>query len=152
MAALKWAREPRPQLGGPAAAVLRDLADRANDKAACWPSVATIAKATGYSKRTVQYALRRLEAENLIRTRYTGRGNLYLLAVPGVQELHPPVQELHPRGARPAPKALRSPLNQDALTRKPENHDPEPLEFVTLEQLKAYTATIGKTSPATGNI
>jgi len=143
MAALKWARQPRPTLGGPASAVLRDLADRANDKAACWPSVATIAKSTGYSRRTVQYALRKLETEKLLATRRTGRGNLYLLAVPGVQELHPPAQELRIRGARAAPKALRSPLNQSAQTPKPKTAVTSTVELVTLEQLKAYTTSLG---------
>jgi len=156
MAALKWARQPRPNLGGPAAAVLRVLADHANSKAACWPSVATIANESGYSRRTVQYALRKLEAENLLKTRQGGRSNVYLLLMPGVQELHPSAtqgaQELHPRGARAAhqgrkscTQSLKKPHEDqsDALTRKGEEQEHND-NRVSLEQIQTYMASIGK--------
>lgn len=80
MAALKWAREPRPGLGATATAVLRDLADRASESGVCWPAVATIAAETNLSRRTVQRALRRLEQERLITVKQTGRGSRYTLA------------------------------------------------------------------------
>jgi hypothetical protein len=104
MNALRWARMARPGLGGPASAVLRDLADRASESGVCWPAVATIAAETGYCERTVQYALRRLEAEQLVEVKFTGRGSRYTLAVPCTSE----VQQLHLRGAAAAPKASRS--------------------------------------------
>jgi DNA-binding transcriptional MocR family regulator len=117
MAALKWAREPRPGLGGPATAVLRDLADHASESGSCWPAVATMAAETGLSRRTVQRALRRLEAAGLISVRPTGRGSLYVLALP--RKANPQVvsrcqsdaseaSESHLRGVRVTPKALRS--------------------------------------------
>src|SRR5262252_9431742 len=82
MAALKWAREPRPALGGAATSVLRDLADRADDSGVCWPKVRTIVEDTGLDRRTVQRALRRLEEHGLLVVKFTGRGSRYTLPVP----------------------------------------------------------------------
>src|SRR5262245_27918433 len=113
--ALRWAREPRPGLGGSATAVLRDLADRANDTGVCWPSVSTIGADTSLSRRTVQRALRRLEAENLLRVhQITGRSSRIVLAV-AVQADDEPASErrrggvtVTQGGASVTPKASRS--------------------------------------------
>ena len=110
--ALRWARSVQPvRLGGPAKAVLRDLADRANRSAVCWPSVATIAASTDLSERTVQRALRLLEAEGLIVTTMTGRSSRYVLQIPVTSEGHempPGGQEVPFRGDTESPKASRS--------------------------------------------
>ena len=121
MAALKWAREPRPDLGGPASAVLRDLADRANDTGVCWPSLATIAADTGYCERTVRYALRRLEQHGLLAVKQTGRGSRYTFPAAALtgKSCRSEGQELPVRGAALAPKASRSqikPLRRPPLT------------------------------------
>ena len=118
MAALKWARQERPGLGVAATAVLKVLADHANDAATCWPSVAQIALEAGCCTRTVRYALRRLEAEKLIGTRRTGRGNRYLLALPSLaaqsgKSCSSELQEMPIRAAALAPKALKKP--QEAI-------------------------------------
>lgn len=106
MEALRWAREPRPQLSHPAAAVLRDLADRTNDRGHCWPAVATVAAATSLSERAVRYALRELEDARLVATKRTGRANIYTVAAPAVcrSEGH----HVQDRPAPRAPKALES--------------------------------------------
>ena len=48
-------------------AVLLALAHFANDVGLAFPAVATVAQHTGYSERSVQYALRRLEKTDWIR-------------------------------------------------------------------------------------
>jgi len=106
--ALKWAREPRPGLGGPATAVLRDLADRSNDSGVCWPSLTTIMADTGFSERTVRRALRRLEAEKLLQTkRIYGRSSRYMLQLPRSERPDTPVT-VTGTPASVTPKALRS--------------------------------------------
>jgi hypothetical protein len=49
--------------------VYRYLADRAGNKDLTWPAVKTISSGTGYSIRSVQYALRLLEARGYIQTK-----------------------------------------------------------------------------------
>ena len=71
-------------------AALIVLAHHANQSDGCaWPSVSTISKATGMSKRRVQYALRGLEAAALIQplgSRKGGRGKSvrYRLLLPSL--------------------------------------------------------------------
>jgi DNA-binding transcriptional MocR family regulator len=111
MSALKWARQQR--LGGPASAVLRDLADRANESGVCWPSIATIAADTGYDRRTIQRALRTLEHERLIESKRTGRGSRYTLNL-SHQRRHSDASdasESHIRGVTLTPKASRTQKN-----------------------------------------
>ena len=58
--------------------VFVSLADQANDDGWCWPRVEKIAERTGYSERTVQYALRKLERLGLIQVVYRkGRASYY---------------------------------------------------------------------------
>jgi DNA-binding transcriptional ArsR family regulator len=153
MAALKWARDQRG-LGGPAAAVLRDLADRANSEAMCWPSVAKIAEATGYSRRTVQRALRRLEADKLIATRRTGSGSRYLLALEGGRQSDAGASERRPGGVTVTHQKRQSDaggrhsdaqsLKKHSESKKPCDEKTEEPDRVTLEQINAYIKTIGK--------
>src|SRR5262245_9211631 len=102
MNALRWAREPRPGLGITATAVLRDLADRANDTGVCWPSLRTIIADTGACERSVRNALRRLEEEELLRVHHiAGRSSRYVLSIPRHDLPDTPA----PDAAPPAPDA-----------------------------------------------
>jgi len=125
MAALKWVRDVEPGLGGVATAVLRDLADRSNESGVCWPSVATICNDTKFSRRTVQVALRQLEANGLLITKQIhGRSSRYVLAIRAVT----PAQEMRRGGAGDAhppagdaPKASISQREAFARARETEN-------------------------------
>lgn len=58
--------------------LLLSLADQSNDEGACWPSVATIAKRTGLSERSVRYHFDALEkAGHLTRHERAGRSNWF---------------------------------------------------------------------------
>jgi len=58
--------------------VLLALADCANDEGHCWPSIATIARKSGVSERSVQRAIRHAEMVKLIkRDEVIGRGCNY---------------------------------------------------------------------------
>jgi DNA-binding transcriptional ArsR family regulator len=80
--AASWARHDAPMLltekGKPdttARAILGELAEHADENGCnSWPSVLHMAYATGYDERTVQRALRRLEAAGLIVRAGTYRG------------------------------------------------------------------------------
>ena len=84
---MKWAWH-QPIVPGPKL-VLMALADAADDKGACWPSVATLAKQCSMSTRTVQRALQDLIGAGLLnrdlRRRSDGSttSNLYQLNVAG---------------------------------------------------------------------
>jgi DNA-binding transcriptional ArsR family regulator len=54
--------------------VLLALADFANEKGICWPSVGSLAKMARLERRQVQYVLRKLEEKGLIaKEKMTGR-------------------------------------------------------------------------------
>lgn len=58
--------------------VLLALADCANDDGHCWPSIATIARKSGVSERSVQRAIRKAEEAKLIhRQEVIGKGCKY---------------------------------------------------------------------------
>ena len=55
--------------------VLVSLADQANDRGACWPSIPQIASRCGMSERSVSRHLQSLESQNIIRREFVaGRG------------------------------------------------------------------------------
>ena len=55
--------------------VLVSLADQANDRGACWPSIPQIAIRCGMSERSVSRHLQSLESQNIIRREFVaGRG------------------------------------------------------------------------------
>lgn len=97
-------------LKSPAKAVLLVLALRANDQSTCWPSVATIARESGYDSRTVQRAVASLIGAGLIvrELRPSDDGdnasNVYRLRVPradshaGASLSHPAPNERHAEG------------------------------------------------------
>jgi len=51
-------------LRGPARAILMVLADHADEKGICWPSIATIARETGFASSTVKHHLRNLRDDH----------------------------------------------------------------------------------------
>ncbi len=56
------------------------LADAANDEGLCWPSIATVARKSGLSERSVQRAIRKFEGSGwLERHEVIGKGCKYLL-------------------------------------------------------------------------
>lgn len=55
--------------------VLIKLADNANDKGVCWPSLSTIAHLCETSRKTVQRHLKQLEADNFIKVKHRRKGN-----------------------------------------------------------------------------
>jgi hypothetical protein len=94
--------------------VLLALAARAGTDGRAWPSVPRIAADTGYSERSVQYALR-----NLVKSKHVnvihrpGTSSLLMLgganfAPLGVQISHPGVQISTKRGADIAPRRERN--------------------------------------------
>ncbi len=76
-------------LKGPPRALLMALADRANDSGECWPSIATLAKESGFSRSTVRTSLNTLKDAGFInwKQRRDESGdltsNLYILTLGG---------------------------------------------------------------------
>lgn len=69
-------------------AVLISLADQANDAGVCWPSVASLCERTCLGARTVQRALRELEAAGLLWCAVAAmKSNKYTLAVAKLRAL-----------------------------------------------------------------
>lgn len=74
---------------GPQRALLMALADRANDSGECWPSIATLAKESGFSRSTVRASLNTLKDAGFInwKQRRDESGdltsNLYILNLGG---------------------------------------------------------------------
>ena len=86
---------------GAARYVLSQLAARANKEGICWPHIRRICEDTGLSRRSVFYALKRLQdlgELSVLSGKMEGRGNCYRLEIgregecksctPGVQILH----------------------------------------------------------------
>jgi DNA-binding transcriptional MocR family regulator len=127
MAALKWVRDVEPGLSGVATAVLRDLADRANESGVCWPSIRTIVADTKFCERAVRNALRQLEQQHLLSVhQIAGRSSRYVLNVT-VQPRHEMPDTPAPDAAPPArgaPKASISQREENRRARAPEEPRP----------------------------
>jgi hypothetical protein len=102
--------------------VLVALALRAGSDGRAWPSVACLVADTGYSERSVHYALRALvdgghlnvihrQGTSAVRT--LGGANI---AGVGVQMLHQPLQKTTKRGANIAPGSVVEELQEVATT------------------------------------
>lgn len=108
--------------------VLLDLAESSDygDGRGTWgehafPSVPAIAARIGYCERSVQYALRRLEAERrLERVERAGRTTVYRI----VRHLEVVVEEAPARGAAVAPGGARVAPDQGLPTRSPSPPEP----------------------------
>ncbi len=99
--------EPGPK------AVLISLADQANDHGYCWPATNTIALRTCLHQRTVQRALRDLEALGLLQTDIGAmKSNRYVLTVTAYlerQKQADELAELAKTAARPLPEMVPTP-------------------------------------------
>jgi DNA-binding transcriptional MocR family regulator len=124
MAALKWVRDVEPGLSGVATAVLRDLADRANESGVCWPSIRTIVADTKFCERAVRNALRQLEQQHLLSVhQIPGRSSRYVLKV-AVQPRHEMPDTPAPDAAPPARGAPKASISQrEALARARETEN-----------------------------
>jgi len=91
--------------------VLVALAEHADDKGRCYPSIARLARRTGLSERAVQSSIKRLCAAGFINVELNAgkRGtNVYVLRLIPAGEAPP--QELHPEAAAPHPRGKCTPL------------------------------------------
>ena len=67
VAALEWATQV-PGLSRLEKTILKELCNRYNEEVGCaWPSQKRLARDTGYSRASINVALNKLEAKNLIR-------------------------------------------------------------------------------------
>jgi hypothetical protein len=92
----------------------------ADEEATCWPSLARLAKLTGFSRRRVQEALHRLQAADFLGwTALNGRSNFYTLSAEAVLVLVAQGESPEPTHDVPG-----SPFEQAAHDEKPEpTHD-----------------------------
>ena len=91
--------------------VMLALADCANDEGHCWPSIATVARKSGASERSVQRAIRRAEEAGLLhREEVIGKGCKYNIdprhCVTPVKVSPPP--QCHPTPDTVSPKPSRT--------------------------------------------
>lgn len=136
------------QMPPTAKSVLISLADNANDRGVCWPSIPTIAKRTCFSVRAVQNAIQWLEHNRLlIANRTNGRHTSYTLTpecyAPATAAEAPilqpsprnkcipaagsPVKEMHLTPAFPAealPQEMRCPPQEVPSNRKEPSKEP----------------------------
>ncbi len=104
--------------------VLLAMADCANDEGICWPSIATIARKSGTSERTVQRSIQSMKERRLIeREEVIGKGCRYRLTPDTVT----PQTDSHPRHtvAKPVTDSHPTP---DTVTPKPSRNHQEPSE------------------------
>ncbi|HWU01657.1 MAG TPA: helix-turn-helix domain-containing protein, partial [Novosphingobium sp.] len=106
--------------------VLLALADAANDEGGCWPSIATIARKSSKSERTVQSVIRTLcEAGHMERIEQPGHRSRFVI--------HPrkdctPAKAAPPQGSHPTPAAVAGhPRNGCTQTQKNHNITSSPL-------------------------
>lgn len=112
--------------------VLLSLADHCNDLGECYPSIARIAKKCRLSERSVQYALKYLQDENLLSVqKNVGRNNTNVFTVI-VQNMHrlgdEKVQSL--QGANLAPVQSETPKRCKTRQKKVQPIAPKPLGTV----------------------
>ncbi|WP_419607742.1 helix-turn-helix domain-containing protein, partial [Thiolapillus sp.] len=114
-------------LAAPAKFVLVALAEHVSGEGReCWPSVSRLARMTGCAERTVQRALRTLEAAGLIRVEQrAGRPALYSLNLPPT-----PVRESGVGGWDPRQRVVHPPSESRGtpvrMTPEPERTVREP--------------------------
>ncbi|HEU5117191.1 MAG TPA: helix-turn-helix domain-containing protein [Isosphaeraceae bacterium] len=109
------------RLSRSALAVLAQLDGFARDKAECWPSVMTLAKALGLCRRTIQLSLTRLKTCGYIAekssTNPTGRVLILLWRTGGANAATPGAQRPYSQGLPPGRKPAR-PIESQSLERK----------------------------------
>jgi len=93
-----------------AKAVLISLADQANDDGVCWPSIATIARRTCYSERSVQEAIAWLQTVGVVFREYrTNSSTSYTVTPSGYRPQAAPAKRKRTRGEPSAPGADGAP-------------------------------------------
>jgi len=127
-AALRWAFHL--QMRDPSAkAVLVALADHADERGICWPSVARLCRFTSLAERTVRAALHRLvDAGAISLGERPGQTCIVTLLTPAA-DAPPPRQEPHPSPAAGAPTpAAAAPESSRTPTETPGEHHASPIE------------------------
>jgi len=112
--------------------VLVALGDHADAKGCCFPSIARLARRTGFSTRSVQKSLNKLRAEGYIEVApNAGRGgtNVYVLNLSPARGAPP--QEVHPARDAPHPRTSITPTPAGDSPEPSENHQ-EPSEKIPL--------------------
>jgi DNA-binding MarR family transcriptional regulator len=100
--------------------VLFALANRADTKEICFPSIARIASDTGLSERTISRSLKTLEQKTWIKkiTGHTGYSNRYLMTIPGQEEEKKKTGKHTPDTMSPTP---------DTMSPTPDTMSPPPM-------------------------
>jgi hypothetical protein len=113
--------------------VLLAIANYADDRGRCWPSVATLVKKTGLSERAVQGSVLKLQSGGHLEViRMPGRSNVFVIHTPAAgagtpaRRAPPPPQQVHPTPAAGAPITVKDPSFEPSKTLKSE----KPLETV----------------------
>jgi hypothetical protein len=108
--------------------VLLALADFANDRGECWPSITSICKKSRLSNRGVQKVLARLKADGWLEIRAGGgrhQCNFYTIKTPNRSVKTP--NEVHPLGTEnPEPECI----NPEPECTNPEPRSPKPLRTI----------------------
>lgn len=114
--------------------VILALADCANDEGLCWPSIATVARKSGVSERSVQRAIRKAEGAGILtRTEVKGKGCKYVLhprhtVTPDTQspptECHHTPDTVSPKPSRTTKPKKDKPSLGKRPTRLPANFAP----------------------------
>jgi hypothetical protein len=86
----------------PTKLLLLAIADHANEKGVCWPSVARLAWKTGYSRRQIQYKLAELRASGCLTAIQRAQGGRRGSVVYKVNLEVLPVKDPFPRERREA--------------------------------------------------
>lgn len=126
-------------------AVLMAMADLANDRMECWPSIPTICERTCFSERAVHGAIRWLESEKWVKAdRSNGRHTRYQLCILRDE----PPQELHPRrSCTPAADAVQPPQEMQSPPQQVQS-PPQELRSNPKEPIRTIKATKGASAPA----
>lgn len=138
-------------LKSPAKAVLLVLALRANENAACWPSVATIARESGYDARTVQRAVASLVASGLLSRELRASdvgdnvSSIYRLTLAAVTVGQAGATDGHPA---PAERHAQAPAGSRAPGDSPPPKDPlEPIKNEDPDRCERRTARGTRLAP-----
>ncbi len=97
--------------------IMLALADHANDRGRCYPSIARLCKRTGLTSRTVQSNIRKLQETGYVSIQ-TGIGpggvNVYFVTATPAGAA-PPMRELHPTSGAPPCITFTPPLQETQL-------------------------------------
>lgn len=119
--------------------VMLALADFANDEGCAWPSLDTLAKKSRFSRRSVQYIIRKLLASKHITKDAGGNGpkdtNTYKIRV---QELHPMGAIHDNKGATGGIKGCKTVAPDPSLTVST-NRQGTHFKKPTIQEVKEYT-------------